>query len=375
MPRVPSQAACALPLYELADAFSDAIAVCRDGRIVWASGRLAEWTGRADLEGVEFVTLFEGDDPEPGRAVACAIQPGERPRRLEIRGHALEDGSTAFVMRDVTHVQSLEEELLRIGRELHELQRRVERERERARHESQEREDLLTVVAHELRTPATVIHGYTKLLLAEKVGPLGSEQRHFLEEAAKSCQRLNAFIGNLLEASRQAAHDSPLEVHEGYLTPTLDGVAGFLKPLLEARELRIEVEVAEATLVRFDPVRLEQVLTNLLANAIRYAPAGSAIRVAARPVRVDGLAWVEVSVSDEGSGVAAGDEERIFLPYVRAGADRAAGGLGLGLSICKRIVEAHGGAIHVRSPVGGGCTFAFTLPAPSTQPAPVEEAS
>ncbi len=374
MSGVPSEAACELPLAELADELSEGLAVCRDGRIVWASPRLSGWTGRPKLVGAEVASLFEGERPAPGRTVVGVLRDGGRERRFEIRGRTLRDGSTAFVVREVTHVQSLEEEVLRVGRELHELKRCVERERERARRESDEREHLLTVVAHELRTPATVIHGYARLLLSEKVGPLNAEQRRFLDEAVRSCQRLDAFIGNLLEASRQASHDAPLEVREDRLTGTVESVARFLKPLLEARELRVELAVDDTVPARFDPVRLEQVLTNLLSNAIRYAPSGSAVRVAVRPIEIDGRAWVEVSVRDEGPGIAEGEQERIFLPYVRAGADRGAGGLGLGLSICKRIVEAHGGAIGVRNESGGGCTFAFTLPAPSGRSGRLAEA-
>jgi signal transduction histidine kinase len=145
----------------------------------------------------------------------------------------------------------------------------------------------------------------------------------------------------------------------------VEGVASFLKPMLETRGLEIRVALdPQLPPARFDPVRVEQVLTNLLANAIRYASAGGTIHVEARPAEREGLTWVEVSVVDDGVGVAPEDRERIFLPYVRAGEERGAGGLGLGLAICKRIVEAHGGSIAVESAPGGGSRFVFTLPAP-----------
>ena len=103
-------------------------------------------------------------------------------------------------------------------------------------------------------------------------------------------------------------------------------------------------------------------LTNLLGNAIRYARKGSTIGIATRELRVNGRAFVELSVSDEGPGVAPDDRERIFDPYVQAGDESHAGGLGLGLAICKRLVEAHGGTISVSERPGGGSCFAFTLP-------------
>jgi len=351
----------------LADVLSDGLAVSRDGRILWASTRLRELCGRADLAGESFDALFEGDErPEPGRPVACRLRREGEPRSVEVRSRRLAGRDTLWVVRDLTHVRALEEEVLAAHRRLHAANRELERARERARRESEEREDLLTVVAHELRTPTTVISGYNKLLLSEKVGPLSEEQRRFLRESTKSCQRLNAFIGNLLEVSRQAVGDAPLEVCEAPLTPTLEGVAAFLKPLLEEHGLSIEIDLdPRAAAARFDAVRIERVLTNLVANAIQYAPAGSAIQVATRPVERDGLPFVEVAVRDEGPGVLPEDRERIFLPYVRAGASRNAGGLGLGLAICKRLVEAHGGAIRVEPGPEGGSRFAFTLPAPS----------
>jgi signal transduction histidine kinase len=105
------------------------------------------------------------------------------------------------------------------------------------------------------------------------------------------------------------------------------------------------------------------VLTNLLSNAIRYAPEESCVRVATRPLGQGDGRFVELSVTDEGPGVPPAERERIFRPYVR-GSDRGqGGGLGLGLAICKRLVEAHGGAIVVRDAPGGGSCFAFTLPA------------
>ena len=357
-----------LPVRLVGDALSEGVAVLREGRIVFANAQLSAWAGRGELVGLEASEIFAGEAPPgPGRATLCRMprEAGE-PRQLEVRGHALCDDQTLLVACDVTHVRALEEEMLSAGRDLHQARRRLEQVSERARRESEEREDLLTVVAHELRTPVTVISGYNKLLLSEKVGPLGDDQRRFLEESARSCQRLNSFIGNLLETSRQAAGDAPLEVREAAIATTLDGVVAYLKPLLEARGLEVELGVdSRAPSARYDPVRVEQVLTNLISNAIKYASEGGIILVATRPVDVEGRAFVEVSVGDDGPGVEPEDRERIFLPYVRTGAARGAGGLGLGLAICKRIVEAHGGSIRMEARAGGGSSFVFTLPAPS----------
>jgi signal transduction histidine kinase len=260
-------------------------------------------------------------------------------------------------------IHLLESEVLRLGRELHDANREIAALRERVRSESAEREEILTVVSHELRTPITVIAGFNRLLLGESAGSLTDRQRHFLEESQKSCQRLNSFVANLLEAARHGASVGPLEVTESPLRPTIESVLELLAPLLREAELATTVDVEpDAPPARFDPPRVEQVLANLLGNAIRYAPPGSAIEIRVRGVRRAERGFVEVSVADAGPGVAQRDRARIFEPYVQVEAPRA-GGLGLGLAICKRIVDAHGGAIHAEERAGGGSRFVFTLPA------------
>ena len=226
------------------------------------------------------------------------------------------------------------------------------------------------MVSHELRTPVTVIGGYNRLLLAGEVGPLTDEQRRFLEESSKSCQRLNTFIGNLLEASRVSQCDDVLEVAHGSLRPAIEAVVNMFRPLLQERNLTLSVKLdPNALRARFDCLRVEQILTNLVGNAVRYARTNGRVQIATRPLSAQGSAgdgavdFVEVSVSDDGPGVAEPDRERIFEPYVQAGEESRAGGLGLGLAICKRLVQAHGGEIALRPRPEGGSCFSFTLPA------------
>jgi signal transduction histidine kinase len=221
-------------------------------------------------------------------------------------------------------------------------------------------------VSHELRTPITVIAGFNKLLLSEKVGCLNEEQRHFLSESTKSCRRLSTFIGTLVEAAREVAGERPLELVETSLTATIEGVVEFLKPLLDERQQTLDLGLDPAAArARFDPMRVEQVLTNLIGNAQKHGRAGGVIRVSSRAIEAAAAdrRFVEVVVSDDGPGIVAEDRERIFEPYVRAGKGSRAGGLGLGLAICKRIVQAHGGAILVTDAPGGGSRFSFTIPA------------
>ncbi len=370
-------------LRQLLDATTDGFALVRAGRVVWANAALAGLAGtpdRKDLVGARLAELFtdSGHGLPAGDvegAIRCRlVRPGQEPRSVVVEPiGAPRDGvgtsrqgapsSRAFRVRDMTDLLTLESEVLRSGRQLHDANREVIALRERLRIETTEREEILTVVSHELRTPITVIAGFNRLLLAGSVGPLTDRQTHFLEESQKSCQRLNNFVANLLEAARQGACVGPLEVTEAPIRPTIDTVLELLAPLL--REGRVTAVVAidpETPRARFDPPRIEQVLTNLIGNALRYAPHDSTIAVGVRRATAAGRDFVEISIADAGPGVPARDRERIFEPYVQVEAQRA-GGLGLGLAICKRIVEAHGGVIHVDASADGGSRFVFRLPA------------
>jgi signal transduction histidine kinase len=362
-------------LCRLLDATSDGLVVVRNGAVAWANATMARIAGVAepkDLLGRPLEEMFA----DTGHGVPDAELRGRRPCAVPRRGAEpmrvvvgrIEGGRTgaemALAVQDVTTVYTLEEEVLHSGRALREANRRAATLRERLQRESEKLEELLTVVAHELRTPATVIAGYNRLLLSERVGTLNERQISFLEESQRSCQRLNTFIGNLLESAREASFVGPLEVAEAPVGPTIDAVVRMMRPLLTDHHLSMAVRVAAGTpRARFDPPRIEQVLTNLIGNAIKFAPEESCIEISAGGALFEGRSFVEVSVADPGPGVSAADRERIFEPYVRTGESRGAGGLGLGLAICKRIVEAHGGSIRIEDRPGGGSRFAFRLPA------------
>ena len=370
-------------LRRLLDAASDGFALVHMGVVLWANAslaRLAVLPEPKDLVGLALEELFvdtgHGLPGAGGGPIRCRL----RRDRGEGRTVVVEpiDGpwaprKAALRIRDVTDLHNLESEVLRCGRALHDANRELVALRERQRHEVADREQLLTVVSHELRTPCTVIAGFNRMLLSERFGSLTERQRHFLEESQKSCQRLNSFIGNLLESAREGLSVGPLEVAEAPLAPLLESVAALFEPLLREHEQRIEVLDPATLRARFDPPRVEQVLTNLIGNALKFAPPASTIEIAVRALGTEGRDFVEISVSDRGPGVEARDRERIFEPYVQAHPGSRAGGLGLGLAICKRIVEAHGGAIRVEEPPGGGSRFAFTLPAASRVLEPASE--
>lgn len=225
------------------------------------------------------------------------------------------------------------------------------------------RSELIHLVCHELRTPITVISGFGRLLSSEAHGALNERQRHFVDEGLKACARLDAFVGDLLEARPEAATAFPVSPALADLHEVVEAPLESLMPRLEERGLKVEMRLrADPAEFAFDARRVEQVVTNLMTNAIRYGRPSGLIRVETREMEAAGTRAVEVSVEDDGPGIPARDRERLFEPYVRGAESRGVRGLGVGLAICKRIVEAHSGRIHVEEGEFGGARFAFTLP-------------
>ncbi len=359
----------------MADVLSEGVAACREGRIVWANTRLAEIVNRPveALAGLAPDGLFEDGKPlQEGEAERALAEPaGHATVAVRFAGHS-EDGTGLWLFEDRTRLRRLEAEVMETNRALHEVRLEQERLREQARRESEELDEVLEVVAHELRTPVTVLGGYHRLLLSERAGSVNAEQREFLEESLRSCQRMSGFIRTLIQSARDGSGDAALEAREGPLDATIDAVLVGLRPLLDDKQISLRVDFgaagAEATRARFDPLRIEQVLANLVENAARFVSEHGRVELSLREVELGGRPFVEISVADDGPGVTPADRERIFERYVR-GQDQRRGSLGLGLAICKRLVEAHGGVIGVTEREGGGSRFWFTLPAASGRPA------
>lgn len=358
-------------LRALSEVISEGFMQIRDGCLVMSNAQLVQAAGRggAGLIGMKVADLFreEGDGlPRPGAPdpLECTLQTSDGRSRSVICRRAFQEGeSEAWVVDDVTDRRDVARELLRAGQDLARSNRELEASRNLLSRERKEREELVSLVSHELRTPLTVISGYTKLLLCEEVGPLTEEQRRFLEESRKSSERLAGFISNILDAARLTHQSDILEISNGPIGPVLEGVAGMFRPLFEQAGLALRLDLEAGVRVRFDRLRVEQILTNLLGNALKYVPSGGQVGVTLRSTRRDdGRPFVEITVEDDGPGIANAQREQVFEPYVQLGDGERRDGLGLGLSICQRLVEAHGGEIRLGDSPGGGARFAFTLP-------------
>lgn len=221
---------------------------------------------------------------------------------------------------------------------------------------------LLSSVSHDLRTPLTSIKASASSLLQEDV-EWNKEERHgFAQAIEHEADRLNRLVGNLLDMSRIEEGALVPEKEEYSLIALIHDVLGRLEPLLRGREVRAYLPPDDLLLVNLDYLQIDQVLTNIIENAVRYTPAGSPLEVSARNEGNE----VEVSVADYGPGIPPADLTRVFDKFYRVLHDQHTAGYpvgsGLGLAVCKGLVEAHGGCIRAELRQGGGLIIFVVLP-------------
>ncbi len=165
------------------------------------------------------------------------------------------------------------------------------------------RTELVHLVAHELRTPITVISGFGRLLLqSDSSGAFSEQQRHFIDESLKACRRLDRFVGDLMDAGTSSGTPLSVEIVDADLHETIHGQLESLAPLVDERGMRLDLRLAPSLdRFGFDPRRIEQVITNLMTNAIRYGRPRGIVRIATEtPSTADGQPVVAVSVEDDG---------------------------------------------------------------------------
>ncbi len=224
---------------------------------------------------------------------------------------------------------------------------------------NQERTQLLSMAAHELRTPLTVIRGYADLMKRDRALP--TEQRERLDKISRQADRLNDLVTRLLAVARvdaETGHLSPIQIP---ISTLIDKAVRTVEPMLADEPDRLEVAVVGNLTVYADPDAAEEILLNLLTNAVAYTPAPGRIMV--RAYADDNV--VRIDVADEGIGIEQEEQEVIFTEFYRTPRGRVLNrnGSGVGLAVVKRLVERSGGKIWVKSTgYGNGSTFSFTLP-------------
>jgi signal transduction histidine kinase len=219
------------------------------------------------------------------------------------------------------------------------------------------REDVLGLVAHDLRNPLNLIITTTDMLLENNLER--DRQRELLDVATRAGKQMNRLIGDLLDTVRLQAGKFSLDLENVAVAAIFRQTAELFRPAAEKRGVHFEtIPPADGIVVRADPLRVSQLVGNIVGNAIKFTPAKGSVRLEAAP---DGDKVV-LKVSDTGPGIPADDVPHLFENFWQARTNDHRG-VGLGLAIAKGVVEAHGGSIWCESTVGKGSTFFFTLPA------------
>jgi len=223
------------------------------------------------------------------------------------------------------------------------------------------KDEFIGMVSHELRTPLTVVTGALYASMNKEVPD--EEKQQLMQDALWGTEMLDQILDNLLELSRAQADRLRLNIQIVNIANVARSVVNRLE--YKSAGHRFEIDVPPDMTVQADPVRIELVLRNLLDNAIKYSPSGGQIRAFAR----QDADSIVVGVSDQGSGISSEDQEKLFARFQRLERPAHAGaeGIGLGLSVCRTLVEAHRGRIWVKSEPGRGSTFFFTIPANTSQ--------
>jgi two-component system sensor histidine kinase GlrK len=221
--------------------------------------------------------------------------------------------------------------------------------------------DFFASMSHELRTPLTSIKEGTGLLLEGVGGATTEKQRKLLTILAEESNRLIGLVNSLLDLSKMEAGMMNYSFEKASLAPLIKKAVGEITPLVEAKEIRLETEIAEGLpTVKLDRERILQALRNLLGNAVKFTPKAGRVTVVARPIN----GKVEVSFRDTGPGIPTENLTTIFDKFHQGSTTGgfSANGSGLGLAIAKHVIVSHGGEIWAENHPEQGSTFIFVLP-------------
>jgi NtrC-family two-component system sensor histidine kinase KinB len=219
--------------------------------------------------------------------------------------------------------------------------------------------EFVMMASHELRTPLTSIGMSIKLLLEKTLEKLDGKEQQLLRAAHEDLQRLKNLVNNLLDLSKIEAGKMAMEFENISVYTLCQNATSVLKTQIDAKGVNLILDLhPDLPNVKADANKIIWVLTNLISNALRYTDSNGQIRLSAERI----APYIHLSVIDNGPGIPFEVQSKIFDKFVQIKSDKALGGSGLGLTICKEIIRAHGGTIWVDSTPGEGSTFTFTLP-------------
>ncbi|OLC52373.1 MAG: hypothetical protein AUH85_17270 [Chloroflexi bacterium 13_1_40CM_4_68_4] len=317
-------------------------------------------------KGVYDYLLKPCDVEELKATVRRALDHGRMSRSLQERVSALEGIADRDVLSAEQKVGSMQGEIRRLAVELEGSKRDLELAlaRERAmvaqlRERDEMRNQFISNISHELKTPLTSIRGYAELLLRSNE-PVSDRSRRAVNAMLRASDQLATLVQDLLDMTAIEASGLSVQPRPLVLEEVITTAMQLAEPMAREKNLRLVADVARVLPnVLADPGRLGQVLNNLLSNAIKFTPSGGTVEVGAR----SGGDLVHVWVRDTGLGIPPDEHRRLFSRFFHASTTPPASrGLGLGLYIVRAIVEAQGGMVWVESEPGAGTTFHFTVP-------------
>lgn len=332
-----------------------------DGRVVFSNRYFNEAFGvdGVDLLGEHWEEFFVDREERQKLMVELSTHDQVRDFSLRLRGKddrvlwglaslapipVDDDDLLLFAFKDVTELKRVEAEL----RELNEIKNR-----------------FLGMAAHDLRNPIGAIHGLANMILTLELED--GKKARFLEMISRTSDQMLALLNDLLDVSAIESSEFSLKRRSSSLGLLLEERVGLVSINAEQKAIRLSCEVDDETEIELDPDRLAQAIDNLLTNAVKYSERGSKVEASVR--RKGGA--LDLMVRDFGQGIAAGEIDRIFMPFEKLSSTPTAGekSTGLGLAITKKIVEAHGGTVRVESEPGQGATFTLSFPLPMADPA------
>jgi signal transduction histidine kinase len=267
------------------------------------------------------------------------------------------------------HIESVTESY----REVQEKNRKLSDALERLQELSRLKSNFLATVSHELRTPLTSVIGYSEMLLAGLAGEMNEEQKDYLKTILEKGESLLRLISSILDLSRIEARGVQLHRKSTDLEEVMQSAVESVLPQSFKKNLQVTCDLSPAVKrVTVDGDKVRQCVVNLLSNSVKFTPAGGHIVVKVGPAEhapamsgpFGSSGWFQISVTDNGIGIPPELQDKVFDTFFQAdsSASREYGGAGLGLSIVKSYIEAHGGEISVRSELGKGSTFTLLLP-------------
>jgi signal transduction histidine kinase len=247
-----------------------------------------------------------------------------------------------------------------LNNEMATMQRTLVQQQAELRAMNEEKNHFIGMAAHDLRNPLAGIRLFSEVLLRQAPEVLDAKQLKMIEQIKSISQKMTMIVNDFLDVSKIEAGQLSLNLQDTDLNDLVTNVLELQQPVAARKEIRLEFSAAERIRIGVDAGKIEQVVTNLITNAVKFSPHGSTVTV--NLLRRDGFA--ELSVADEGPGIAADEIPTLFRPFQR-GSAKVTGqepSVGLGLVICKKIVEGHGGHMRIESEIGKGATFYVELP-------------